>query len=307
MKLVILDLDDTIWEGDIFNNNEVKLKPETKEVLRQLDKADITLTVCSHNRLEDVEKKLKELDLDRYFTHIEASLRDEKDVMVKRIIKKFNYDPLETLFIDDAGINRDLVRNNVGCHVDFFEDLYQVFKYINTDRLKTMVQQRGMEKAQKLFKGTLKDFIKQSKLQIQIRTAREEDLPRIVALTQRTNHLNATQERYTKEDIIRFGRSYSYEIYVVFAEDKYCQYGLIGEVIIQKEKDDRIILDLCISCRVMNRGIGSRLITWIKSEVINKGENLIGRLRHTDKNDQMKRLFEKSGLKFLREDIACFV
>ncbi len=76
----MFDCDDILWAGDIFNNNKVKLKPETKEVLRQLDKVCITMAVCSHNRLEDVEKKLIELDLHKYFTYIEASLRDEKAI-----------------------------------------------------------------------------------------------------------------------------------------------------------------------------------------------------------------------------------
>ena len=277
MKLIIFDCDDTLWGGDIFNNNDVKLKPETKEVLRQLAKANIKMAVCSHNRLEDVNKKLKELELDKYFPIVSASITHEKDSMVKDIIKFAEVEPLETLFIDDAGINRDLVRSNVGCHVDFFEDLYMVFKYINTDRLITMVQQRGKDKAEKLFKGTLKDFIKQSNLKVDIRSAEEKDIPRILALTQRTNHLNATQERYTEKDILKFGRSYKYDIYVVFAEDKYCKYGLIGECIIKKDSGDRIILDLCISCRVMNRGMGHRLIKFLKNNVYG---NLIGRLRH---------------------------
>lgn len=233
-----------------------------------------------------------------------ASIEHEKDVLVKDIIKFTEVDPLETLFIDDAGINRDLVRSKVGCHVDFFEDLYEVFKYVNTDRLITMNQQRGKEKAEKLFKGTLKDFIKQSKLKVIIRLAEETDIPRILSLTQRTNHLNATQERYTKEDIEKFLKSDKHDIYVAFADDKYCQYGLIGECILEDGITDRTILDLCISCRVMNRSIGTKLITWIKLNAMIDKVNLIGRLRHTDKNGQMKKLFEKVGLKFSRVDIT---
>lgn len=310
MKLVIFDLDETLWEGDIFNNNSIKPKDNVEEVLRQLQKADIKLAVCSHNKIENVTHKLMELRWFNYFDIVEASITEEKDIMVKRILKKLDCDPLETLFIDDSGINRALVHTKTGCHIDYFEDLTLVFKYISTNRLKIMYQENKRRVAENLFEGTLKDFIKDSDMKLNIRVAHENDIPRIVALTQRTNHLNATQERFNDKQVTEMVLSDNYMVYVVDAKDNYGDYGTIAEIIIYKDKGEYIILDLCVSCRVMNRGIGSELLRYFtrNRKMLDVGmmkmhdTTLIGRIKTTDKNKQMEKLFEKSDLKFFKEE-----
>lgn len=304
IKLIIFDADDTLWKGNIYNNYDgVKLKDSTKETLRQLDKKDIILAVCSRNELEPLVNKLKELGLYGYFKgNVCASLDIGKDEMVKAIIKQNDVDVLETLFIDDQPINRDLVHTNVGCHVDFMQDLYQIFKYIDTDRLKIMCQQRGREDAEKRYKGSLKDFIRNSGLEVDIRAAREKEIYRIKALTLRTNHLNATQQRFDREKIKEMMDSDYHEVMVTHAKDKYGDYGLIGECITEYrlDKKELTILDLCISCRVMKRGIGNQIMKELQDSLA-EGWKLIGKIRKTDKNVGMQKLFKKTGMKEYRE------
>ena len=38
MKAIIWDLDETLWEGTVYHKESVKLKQETREILKKLDK-----------------------------------------------------------------------------------------------------------------------------------------------------------------------------------------------------------------------------------------------------------------------------
>lgn len=308
MKLIIFDADETLWFGDIFNNTKVELKPETKEVLRQLEKCKIKLAVCSRNYEPKLIEMLDKFKISQYFDWVYGSLDKSKDVMIGEMLELFKISPLDTLFIDDQPINRDLVKSNVGCHVDYFDDLYEVFKYIDTDRLKIMVQQRGRELDENRFKGTLKDFIKLSNFEVDIRPAEDKDTDRIVDLTMRTNHLNATNERFNKNRIIEFINHPGYAVLVASAKDKYGDYGVIGEVILEGSKEGWIILDLCVSCRVMNRGVGELILNHIKTNSLPLLRNfdshipIIGKIKETNNNQQMLRLFEKVGFVFYKEE-----
>ncbi len=300
MRILFLDLDEVCWEGKLLYD-DVKLKKDVSEFLRQISKIDgVSLFACSKNNLEDAESKLKEFGILKYFDHLYISW-EPKSKVINEVLKENNVSPMEAIFWDDEPRNRAEVKDIVGCHVDFEEDIYMVMKYFDTKRLCMMDELRNRDTAKESFKGNLQEFIKQSNFQSYIRLASEENIPRILALTSRTNQLNATQEKYSEEEIKSFIKSKDYVVYVASASDKYTDYGAIAEIIIKREKTWWIILDLCVSCRVINHKIGTKLIKYVQ-EIINRGDCLVGRLRHTDKNGQMKRLFEKVGLKFLKTD-----
>ncbi len=296
MRVLFLDLDEVCWKGKLLYD-EVKLKKDVPELLRQISKIDgVSLFVCSKNNLKDAESKLKEFDILKYFDHLYISW-ESKSKVISEALKENNIHRKEAIFWDDEPVNRAEVKGIVGCHVDFEEDIYMIMKYFDSKRLCMMDDLRNRDTAQESFEGNLQEFIKQSNFKSKMMVAEEKHIPRIVALTQRTNQLNATQERYTEEDIKSFLESNEYRIYVADASDKYTDYGTIAEIILKKDDNEWIILDLCVSCRVINHKIGTKLIGYVQSR-IKKGEQLFGRLRPTEKNSQMKRLFAKSGLKF---------
>lgn len=300
MKALIIDLDEVLWTGKLLYDNVV-LKEDSKELLRQVSKLkDVLLIACSKNDLPKATNKLCEFGLFEYFDSVHASW-NPKSEMIKWIFEKYKLRKLECIFWDDEPVNRAEVKQIIGCHVDFDEDIFQVMKYFDTARLILMSETRARDKAENEFEGTYEEFLKDSNFLTQFAEAEEEDIPRILALTQRTNQLNATQERFDEDTIKRFLGSDNHLVCISFAEDKYCNYGLIGECILvfDEEKKGWIILDLCISCRVINKGIGSKMVDSIKCSTTG---NLIGRLRETSKNPQMERLFKKNGFKEIKKE-----
>jgi len=303
MKLVVWDLDETIWHGTIYYGDSVTLKPEAREVLKQLDKLGIKQAICSHNNFASAVKKIAELGLTKYFFVIKAKVGVEKDVMVKQILKEQKFLPEETLFVDDTMFNREIVRESVGCHVDYEEDLYQIMKYFDTDRLILMNQQRNRLNDENNWVGTKEEFLKKIRSEIHIKTASKEEISRLTTLANRTNELNSTRNRYTEVEIEKFIKEKSYIVYVAYLKDKFGDYGLIGEVIIEVQNKNWFIKDICVSCRTLGRGIGGKLIEYVydmakKSDI----KKLIAHIVPSIDNFRMKPLFENRGFKYIRND-----
>ena len=298
MKLVIWDLDETLWEGTIYYNETVKLKPEAREVLKQIDKLGVMQYVCSHNKLEPVLEKIEEFGLTKYFKGIRAEVGREKPEIIQEILDEENIMPEETIFFDDTPLNRGSVKEIVGCHTDYEEDLYKVMKYFDTNRLKLMNQQRTRVTAEESFKGDFKEFLKTANMVVDIKVAGTDEIPRITNLANRTNELNAVRNRYNEGEIERFISDNNYIIYVVYLRDKFGDYGLIAEAIVERNENEWFIKDVCVSCRTMGRGIGTKLLKRIidlaKASSIKK---VTGYIIKNDSNFRMGPLFEKRGFK----------
>ena len=301
MKMIVWDCDETLWHGTIYHDEDVKLKPETKEVLKQIDKLDVIQYVCSTNDLSKVKKKINDFGLSKYFKGVEASLTHEKDVLVKRILKKEKIAPEETLFIDDTGIKREIVRLNTWCNVDYDEDLYNIMKYFDTNRLVLMNQQRNRVGAERRWVGSKKDFMKHVQNEITIKEAEESELPRITNLANRTNELNAIRSRYTDEQMLDLFKSEDYKIWVAYLKDKFGDYGLIGEIIVNiSNPQEWFIRDWCVSCRTMGRGVGTELLRSVKEIAgVSDVKRVVGCVIPNDDNYRMGPMYIKAGFRKL--------
>ena len=296
MKIVIWDADNTLWEGEIVYGN-VKLRAEIKEVLKQIGKLGIIQAICSKNDIVPLKKTLEELELDKFFSEVHANWQP-KHITINKILETHQINPLEALFIDDDVVNRAEVEYLVGCHVDYFGDLYKIFKYLDTPRLVLMSEQRNRETAEKNWKGEYKDFINSINMEVTFCKATEENIPRIVNLANRTNELNATRHRYSEQEIRDRFTNEEYNIYVVFMKDRFGDYGLIAETIIHVFPEHWEIEDICVSCRTMGRGIGGELLALIKQQAKEyKIPKVVGFIIPNEDNHRMPKLFNGAGFK----------
>jgi FkbH-like protein len=161
-----------------------------------------------------------------------------------------------------------------------------------------MNEQRSRENAEKGWTGTFDDFLNTIEMKITFGFAKEEEIERITNLANRTNELNATRTRYTEDEIRNFidMKNFEYEIPVVYLSDKFGDYGLIGEAILEYKEDAVFIKDICISCRTMNRGIGSKLLEFIidyaKKQQL---KHITGLVIKNEQNYRMSHLYTKQG------------
>ena len=315
IKLVVWDLDNTLWNGTVYyqDKESIKLKPGTKEALKELSKRDIKNTICSKNYYEDVEKMLEKFEIKKFFDSAEVNwgLKSEN---INKLIKKYNVLPNEVCFVDDDAFQRaevlsqipDLKAIELGDPLDILS-LHE-FKLENEteedkERVKILKEQRNREEAEKNHKGDYKEFLKNCNINMTIRPVEEKDWERVVQLFNRTNELNTTGNRYELEKLKKQYDNDEIEVYVSELTDKFGDYGLIAECIVDTRTKDWEIKDLTVSCRTMGRGIGSALLIAIMHYAVERRAKTIrGILREIESNWRMKPLYLKRGFKVIKKE-----
>src|SRR3989344_6661075 len=114
IKLVIWDLDNTLWDGTVYYNdrNNVKLKPGTEAALKEITKRGMKNTICSKNYYDDVEKMLDKFDIKKYFDSAEVNWGLKSD-NIKKLIKRYNVLSEEVCFVDDDPFQRGEVLSQI--------------------------------------------------------------------------------------------------------------------------------------------------------------------------------------------------
>jgi len=315
-KLVIWDLDNTLWEGTVYyqDKDSVRLKLGTAATLKELDKRGIKNTICSKNYYEDADKTLEKFEIKKYFENPEIGwgLKSEG---IKKLIEKFNVTPSEVIFVDDDAFQRaevisqipELLSIELKDPLDILELRgVQPENATDTDkkRVQILKEQRNREEAEKNHKGNYKEFLKNCDIKMIVRPVEDNDWERVVQLFNRTNELNTTGNRYVLEDLKSKYDNKKIEIFITELKDKFGDYGLIAETIVDTtNKDEWEIKDLTVSCRTMGRGIGSSLLISILNYAKERNVKKIkGVLKEIESNWRMKPLYIKRGFKIISEE-----
>lgn len=257
-KLVIWDLDETFWHGNI-SEGQVILKPETIALVRELTTKGIMNSICSKNDFEQVKTKFIELGINDVWDLFVFPSIDwtPKGKRIQNIIQSMNLRTENVIFIDDNSSNINEAKfyspSIMSATPEFIskiaEELYLVNDY---DFEHTRLKQYKIleEKAEKLAQASSnEDFLCSSDIKICIKKDCENNLERIKKLILRTNQLNFTKFRDKNlEETIKNNES----AYII-AEDKYGNYGICGFYSLDKKQNK--LIHFLFSCRIMNMGI----------------------------------------------------
>ena len=275
-KLIIWDLDDTFWSGNL-SEGDVVLKPEAIALVRELTTKGIMNSVCSKNNFEDVKNKFIDLGLkdvwDLFvFVSIDWTPKGER---IQNIIKSMNLRNENVIFIDDNVSNINEAKfyspNIMSATPEFInkiaEELYLVNDYdFEHTRLKQykILEEKSHQIAQA---SSNEDFLRSSKIKICIKKDCLNHLERIKKLITRTNQLNFTKFRDENlEDTIK-----NNDCAYIIAEDKFGNYGICGFYALNKKENK--LVHFLFSCRIMNMGIEQFVYDYLRRPQIEiKGE-----------------------------------
>lgn len=296
-KAVVWDLDNTLWEGILLENDDVKLKPGIREIIEILDSRGILHSIASHNQHDAAMAKLREMGLAEYFLYPEINW-NAKSASIQRIRENLNIGMEAILFIDDSPFERDEVHHihaEVTCmDAARYKSLLQLPglnpRFITKDsqrrRLMYMedIQRKEVERT---FQGPRKDFLASLDIQLWITPAKEEDLQRAEELTLRTNQLNTTGLTYDYEELRDLIHSPEHKLLVCEMKDRYGAYGKIGLALIEITEEFWHLRLFLMSCRILSYGVGTIVLSHIMREARNAGKKLKADFVHTGKNEQM--------------------
>lgn len=281
IKCVIWDLDNTLWDGILSENGDIKIKQEIVNIIKDFDEKGIINSICSKNNENDVTKKLKEFNVYDYFVFKKINW-NPKSVNINKTIKEMNISPDTIAFIDDMKFEREEVLSTIP-NITCIDPLY-IKDFLSSDRLKIKISDESKKRRltyQMLEKqkneleewtGSIDEFLKQCKMQVFVRHPQNEDYERCHELILRTNQLNSSGRRLSIDEIKGFCMSDKYNTYLISCLDKYGDYGQVGFIIMNVEKIVTVT-DFVLSCRVANKKIENtvlkKLFTLLKLKKMN--------------------------------------
>lgn len=257
IKLIIWDLDDTFWEG-ILSEGEVFIPSKNIELINNLTDVGIVNSICSKNNTEPVFEKLEEIGLSEYFVFPSVNW-ESKGNRVKTIIKEMGLREVNVLFLDDNHSNREEVKYYCpGIMVGSPEDIAGLIKDASNAVKKDLQHNRlnqyhvleKKKRAEEQFSSN-EDFLLSSNIRVNMLTDCINQLDRIHTLVLRSNQLNFTKIRSSKEELQELIESNNIQAGYVEVSDKFGDYGVVGFYALKSNK----LIHFVFSCRTLGMGI----------------------------------------------------
>ena len=257
IKLIIWDLDETFWQGTL-SDGVVSIPEEHKQLIHNMADAGVVSSICSKNDANGVQAVLKQHGLQDLFVFPSVNWTP-KGERVRQIISSMNLRAPNVLFLDDNSLNRAEVLSAcpgiAAADVDLIPELVRFFSEAekkDPDRKRLQqyhVLQQKVEFQAKA--GSNEQFLRESDIRVHFGTDCMAQLDRISDLILRSNQLNFTKIRSTREELEELFRDAAVQCGYVQVQDKFGDYGITGFYALKDQK----LLHFAFSCRTLNMGV----------------------------------------------------
>lgn len=317
IKVVVWDLDNTLWDGVLLEDENVALFPGIDALIKELDRRGILQSIASKNDHDTAFAKLTELGIAEYFVYPQINW-SAKSQAVQAIATEINVGIDTVAFIDDQSFEREevaYVHPDVLC-VDAAEaqailDRAEFIPRFITDdasnRRLMYLNDIKRNTVEREFQGPKEAFLATLGLEFTLARATECDLQRAEELTRRTHQLNTTGYTYNYDELEAFMNSPRHDLLIAGLADKFGMYGKIGLCLIERSENYWTLKLLLMSCRVMSRGVGSIMINYVIAQAKEAGVRLRAEMIRTDRNRMMFMTYRLGNFKILSESGNLFL
>lgn len=273
IKLIIWDMDETFWDGTI-SEGPVVIPQDRYNILNTLTDRGIVNSICSKNDFSCVKNKLEMYGMWDFFIFPSISW-GSKGVLVLDIVRKAKLRAENVLFIDDniANLNEALYLMpdlQVSTPTVIKDLLTNQMLYGNDDkshsRLKhyRVLESKIIDQVQS--KVSNEEFLKHSRIRVDVDIFEDKHLDRIYDLVSRSNQLNYTKLRESLKELQKYISSDLYEAFVVGVKDKYGDYGVCGFAVVHRKGHLRHFV---FSCRIIGMGIETMVYHHLNCPTLN--------------------------------------
>jgi FkbH-like protein len=309
-KLVVCDLDNTIWDG-IIGEGAVRHRVDRQRALLALKEKGVVLAINSKNDRDKVHFDgglLQEAD----FVHAEINW-DSKVRNMKRIAESLNLKAKDFVFVDDRADERAMVSQGVpGVSVAdatsprtwrrlaLWANLLEASE---SDR--TEMYRQYHERSSAMTRSGDEDegeLLASLGLSVQTREAESADLKRVAELINRTNQFNLQGSRTTFAEVKEWHQDPAVTILLASAADRFGSNGTVCIAVVRRTADGVQVPVFVLSCRVFGYGIERAVMNHIKRTLARDGERLVARLVVTPHNGPCHDFLPQNG--FAREGDA---
>ncbi len=328
-KLLVLDLDNTLWGGVIGDDGLEGIKigqgdavAEAHLALQHAAKAlstrGVVLAVCSKNedaaaRLpfrEHPDMVLKETD----FAAFVANWSD-KASNLKAIAKALNLGLDSLVFLDDNPAEREQVRqalpevavpeipNDPASYASLLMQAgyFEAVTYSAEDRSRSAQYQQNIARERLSVQvGSIDGYLRSLNMVAEIKPFDDMGRARITQLINKTNQFNLNTVRCDERDVAAWQLSPTHMTLQVRLVDRFGDNGMISVVIVEKAAKSWKIIQWLMSCRVLNRQVEIAVLNQLVAAARSHGVIAIeGAYEPTPKNSLVREHYRKLGFELL--------
>lgn len=307
-KVVVCDLDNTLWQG-VIGEGAVTHYKDRQEVLKRLRKKGVLLAINSKNDPRNVHFTGATLELDDF---VSSQINWTPKVQnLRRIAQELNLKTKDFLFLDDRADERAMVSESMPEVLALDPEMPVVWQRLaiaadllpEQDELdRTLAYKQRAERQQFLedpaaAAAEQRELFRRLDFRVTIRTAERKELKRVAELINRTNQFNMLNTRTTLGEVTSWQEDPRYSIFVVDARDRFGSMGTVSVAIVREQRDALEIEAFVLSCRVFGYGVETALLNHLKrlAAASDVAKHLVGRYVATPYNEPCRQTYAENG------------
>jgi FkbH-like protein len=306
IKCVVWDLDHTLWDGVLVEDGAERLRLKTgiADVIQTLDQRGILHSIASKNNPEEALAVIRKFQLDHYFLCPQISWRP-KSQGIQAIAQQLNIGMESILFLDDSEFELKEVEAACPEVQTLNAARYRTLPDRNDCKVPVTAESQQRRKLYQVeanrqslaqsFSHDYMAFLRHCQIRLTVRSMTEENLERVHELTQRTNQMNFSGNRYDRDVLKNLLSSPDLDTFVLSCEDRFGSYGVIGFSIVDRREPR--MTDLMFSCRIQSKRVEHAfLASVIRRYIAETGRDFHADYRKTPRNAPSGRVFADLGM-----------
>jgi len=312
VKLVAVDLDDTLWRGVAAEGSLGILEGWPMgfmEALLYLKKRGILLAIISKNDEQFIVSNWNKIVQGRIaltdFAVRKINFRSKAENL-KEILHEVNLRPQNVVMVDDNPVERASIQAGVpgvrvlGRHLYYLKRILlwspetQQCVLTTESRRKTEMVQAQLQRESVRKTLSQGEFLQTLNLRVSIgvmHDTKDLNMSRALELFNKTNQFNTTGARYTLEQCHEHFQA-GWQLYVIQAEDRFTQYGLIGAAWVHHHCIHHVVM----SCRALGLGIEDAFLATLAQHLDrHESSMMLGHLQPTEANLACRPFYSRNG------------
>ncbi|MFZ0825982.1 MAG: HAD-IIIC family phosphatase [Verrucomicrobiia bacterium] len=313
-KVLVLDLDDTMWGGVVGDEGWERLRigghdpigeafVDFQRGLKRLVNRGVLLAIASKNEesvaLEAIRRHPEMVLKIEDFAAWKINWRDKAE-NITQLMSGLNLGLDSAVFLDDSPFERARVKETLpqvfvpdlpADPMDYPSFLGRLRCFDNPvisaeDRVRTTMYVADRQRVALKTEGhTLQDWLNLLELRVVVEELNEANQERAAQLLNKTNQMNLSTRRMTTPEFVKWSGVAGHRVWTFRIADKFGDYGLCGIVSLVHEGTRGRLLDFLLSCRVMGRGVEDTMLGVVARQARDLGcEELYAELVPTPKN-----------------------
>lgn len=288
-KLVVVDLDDTMWGGIVGDAGWENLNlgghdPEGEAFvdfqrgLKALTRRGIVLAIASKNTEEVALEAIRNhpgmvLTPDDFVTW--RINWNDKAANIADMAAELNLGLQSIVFLDDNPVERARVREALPevlvpdwpADKMLYPSALSALRCFDAPSISredaertAMYASERKREAAKASVGSIDEWLMSLGIRVQVDTLNAANVTRVTQLFNKTNQLNLTTRRLTEAELVAHDARNEAQLFALSVGDRFGDAGLTGILGMEQDGDTARVTDFILSCRVMGRRIEETMV-----------------------------------------------